>query len=139
MTRTSVLLMALAGSASLLAGQARAQHASTPPGHLVVVKMVDRGGSTPYAFEPANVSVQPGDTLRFLETAGVMHNVRFKSHPSGAHLGAAGTGPYLTKKGQTYDLVIDGRFSTGTYNFVCDPHESVGMHGTLIVGENGTK
>jgi plastocyanin len=138
MTRTSSLLVALLVSAPLISGTVLAQGAARPAGHVVVVKMVDRGGSTPYAFEPANVAVQPGDTLRFLEDAGVVHNVRFKDHPSGAHLGAAGTGPYLTTKGQTYDLIIDGRFAEGTYTYVCDPHESIGMRGTLTVGASGT-
>ena len=138
MTRTSRLLVALLASAPLVAGTTQAQGSARPVGHLVVVKMVDRGGSTPYAFEPARVAVQPGDTLRFLEDAAVVHNVRFKDHPSAAHLGSAGTGPYLTAKGQTYDLVIDGRFASGTYTFVCDPHEAMGMRGTLTVGTNVT-
>ena len=95
--------------------------------------MVMKGGSVPYAFEPANVTAQHGDTLRFVEDAGVMHNVRFKSHPSSARLGAATTGPYLTNKGQTYDLVIDTRFTDGKYEYVCDPHELLGMRGVLTV------
>jgi plastocyanin len=138
MTRNSSLLVAVLVSTPLFAGAALAQTAARPAGHLVVVKLVDRGGSTPYAFEPAKVSVQPGDTLRFLEDAGVVHNVRFKTHPSGANLGKATAGPYLTTKGQKYDLVIDGRFAPGSYDFVCDPHEAMGMRGTLTVGANGT-
>jgi plastocyanin len=137
MTRISSLLVALLVSTSLVAGAALAQTAARPAGHagqLVVVKMADRGGATPYAFEPAKVTIQPGDTLRFLEEAGVVHNVRFTTHPSAAHLGAATTGPYLTTKGQTYDLVIDGRFAPGSYAFVCDPHDAMGMRGTLTVG-----
>jgi plastocyanin len=136
MTRISSLLVALVVSTPLFAGAALAQTAVHPTGHLVVVKLVDRGGATPYAFDPAKITVQPGDTLRFLEEAGVVHNVRFKTHPSAAHLGAAATGPYLTTKGQTYDLVIDSRFAPGSYDFVCDPHESMGMRGTLTVGTN---
>lgn len=138
MTRTSSLLVALLATAPLFAHIARAQGSARAAGHIVVVKMVDRGGSAPYAFEPGKVFVQPGDTLRFLEDAGVVHNVRFKDHPSAARLGAAGTGPYLTTKGQTYDLVIDGRFAAGSYTFVCEPHEALGMRGMLTVGTSGS-
>ena len=101
--------------------------------HVVVVKLVEKGGRVPYAFEPANVSVQHGDTLRFMEDAGAMHNVRFKTHPAGAKLGAASVGPYLTARGQTYDLVIDARFTDGRYEIVCDPHELLGMRGVVTV------
>ena len=56
---------------------------------------------------------------------------------AGAKLGAAATGPYLTAKGQTYDLVIDARFTEGRYEFVCEPHEAIGMKGTLVVKTDG--
>lgn len=133
MSRTLNLIATTLMSVLVLAAPARAQGAASRPAHMVTVKLVDKGGSTPYAFEPANVAVQSGDTLRFLEAAGVVHNVRFKSHPNGARLGSATTGPYLTTTGQTYDLVIDGRFAAGKYEFVCDPHEMMGMKGVLTV------
>lgn len=90
----------------------------------------------PYAFEPSNVAAQRGDTVRFVEDAGVMHNVHFKTHPRDSKLGGIATGPYLTAKGQTYDVIIDQRFTDGAYTFVCDPHELLGMHGTLTVQGN---
>lgn len=40
-----------------------------------------------------------------------------------------------TAKGQTYDVVIDARFTDGKYDFVCDPHEALGMHGILTIDE----
>ena len=137
MPRTPFLIAASLVTVCLSSVPALGQSAPPVTGHLVVVKLVERGGSAPYAFVPANVIAQHGDTLRFLEDAGVVHNVRFKSHPDGARLGAAGTGPYLTTKGQTYDIIIDGRFVDGRYEFVCDPHESVGMRGTLTVQAGG--
>ena len=122
----------------VMSAPVRAQSASADRGHVVVVKLVMRGGTMPFAFEPASVIVQRGDTLRFVEDAGVMHNVHFKSHPDGARLGAAAAGPYLTNKGQAYTLVIDARFTDGRYEFVCDPHELLGMKGVLTV-ETGSK
>jgi len=62
-----------------------------------------------------------------------MHNVRFKTHPKGAKLGAAAIGRYLTSKGQTYTIVVDSRFGDGKYELVCEPHEAIGMHGFLTV------
>jgi plastocyanin len=100
---------------------------------VVVVRLVERGGSVPYAFEPANVDVERGDTLRFVQSADTPHNVRFTKEPPGAKLGSATTGPYLVAKGQTYDLVIDARFTAGSYTFVCDPHEMIGMRGSMTV------
>ena len=102
--------------------------------HIVVVKLVAKEAAAPYAFEPASVSVQHGDTLRFIEDAAAIHNVRFKTHPAGARLGAASVGPYLTTRGQSYDLVIDARFTDGRYEIVCDPHELLGMRGVINVG-----
>ena len=63
MTRITFLLVAVLVGAPLVGGAALAQTAPRKAGHMVVVKLVDRGGSTPYAFEPARVAVQPGDTL----------------------------------------------------------------------------
>jgi plastocyanin len=124
--------------AALLVFSARAngQSASAGP-HMIVVKLVEKGGAMPYAFEPAITVAQRGDTVRFVEAAGVMHNVHFTKQASGAKLGGAATGPYLTTKGQTYDLVIDARFAEGRYEFVCEPHEAIGMKGTLVVNGGG--
>ena len=66
-----------------------------------------------------------------------MHNVHFTKQAPGARLGAAAMGPYLMTKGQTYDVVIDGRFTEGKYEYVCDPHAAVGMKGTLVVKSDG--
>ena len=133
MSRTPYQVSGLLAMLCLLSAPLRAQTSSTGAGHVVVVKLVTKTGGVPFAFEPANATVQRGDTLRFVEDAGVMHNVHFKTHPNGARLGSAAAGPYLTNKGQTYNLVIDGRFTDGKYEFVCDPHEMVGMHGVLTV------
>ena len=129
-TLKSLMTVSLAALLVLSAG-ANAQNPSGP--HMLIVKLVDKGGAMPYAFEPAITVAQRGDTVRFVETAGVMHDVHFTKQASGAKLGGAATGPYLTTKGQTYDLVIDARFTEGRYEFVCEPHEALGMKGTLVV------
>lgn len=136
MFRPSSLFL-LASSALLLAGvSASGQGAAPAQAHhrAIVVRLVTTaGGITPFAFEPANIVAQPGDTVRFVDGADMMHNVHFTRVPSGAHLGSAAVGPYLTNTGQTYAIVIDSRFAPGRYEFVCDPHATLGMRGTLTV------
>ena len=106
-----------------------AQNAS----HVITVKMADAPGGQ-FVFQPAAITAQRGDTVRFVQASSAPHDVDFKKVPKGAKLGAESTGPYVMTPGQTYDLVIDSRFVDGVYEFVCDPHESVGMHGTLTIG-----
>ncbi|MDO8501171.1 MAG: plastocyanin/azurin family copper-binding protein [Gemmatimonadaceae bacterium] len=104
-----------------------------PVPHVIVVRFVERPGAMPFAFEPANFTAHRGDTLRFVQASATMHNVHFKKQPKGAKLGAAAISPYLTTKGQTYTIVVDSRFTEGTYELVCDPHEALGMRGSLTV------
>jgi plastocyanin len=130
MTTSLVAMLALSASAN-------GQKAGPLHPHTIVVKLVTKAGAIPFAFEPALVVAHRGDTVRFIEDAGVMHNVHFTKQAPGAKLGAAAMGPYLTTKGQTYDVVIDGRFAEGKYEYVCDPHAAVGMKGTLVVKSGG--
>ncbi len=111
-------------------GEAAPGRAAAPD--TIMVKMVDHGGGQ-WRFEPARVEAHPGDVIHFVQTDVVPHNVQFKKVPAGAKLGAAMMGPFLLRKGDTYDLAIDQRFVAGTYGFVCTPHEVMGMKGTLIV------
>ncbi len=131
MSRTHFLITACLSIGVAIAMPAGAQSVVSP--HVIVVKLVDRSGGVPFAFEPANFTAQRGDTLRFVQASAQMHNVRFKTQPKGAKLGGAGTSPYLTAKGQSYTVVLDSRFSEGKYEIVCDPHDALGMHGFLTV------
>ena len=119
----------IACTAPLVAAQA------APHGRLITVHMVDRPNGQ-FAFDPATIDAQRGDTVRFVQQSSAPHNVSFRTHPKEAKLGDAAVGTYVMNNGQTYDLVIDARFADGTYTFACDPHESVGMKGTLVVGSH---
>jgi len=100
------------------------------------VQLVQRNDpAVPFAFEPSVIQVQQGDTVRFAEAANALHNVRFVSQARGAKLGRAAVGPFLAKVGDTYTLVIDDRFAAGKYEYVCEPHQMLGMKGTMIVSE----
>jgi len=97
-----------------------------------VVKMVDVS-VTEYVFEPAEITVKPGDTVKFEQTSSTPHNVEFRVVPEGSDPGDQKMGPYLNAPGDTYEVVIDDRFVLGEHNFVCTPHEFMGMVGKIIV------
>jgi len=123
----ALAIVALATAASVSPAQ------TAPAGHLIIVHLVDKPNGQ-FAFEPAAINAQRGDTVRFVQMSSAPHDIAFRSHPKGANLGSAAVSPYLITNGQTYDLVIDARFTDGTYAFACDPHEALGMRGTLTVG-----
>ena len=117
----------------LSCARADAQAAPAVAAHLVVIKLVeDAKSSHPYAFVPTTVTVTRGDTVRFLQVANTPHDVRFTKIPSGAKIGLP-TSPMLIARGDKFELVIDARFPAGVYAFVCDPHEALGMKGSLTV------
>ena len=98
----------------------------------VTIKMIDVS-ATEFRFEPLEVSVAPGDTLRFVQTAPTPHNVDLREAPAGAAVADVRMGPFLIATGETYDLVLDDRFPAGTYHYVCTPHEMLGMKATFTV------
>lgn len=98
----------------------------------VTIKMIDES-ATAFRFEPAQVTVAPGDTLRFVQTAPTPHNVDLRDTPTGAAVADVQMGPFLTATGATYDLILDDRFPAGTYHYVCTPHEMLGMKATFTV------
>ncbi len=99
---------------------------------VVEVKMVDKS-ATEFAFEPAKIEVQRGQTVRFVMTGVMPHNVEFRETPEGSELTEIRMGPFLVQQGQTYDVVIDDRFSDGEHAYVCTPHEFMGMTGKITV------
>ena len=136
-TRNAVLASFIATLGFAPVALAQAGAAAAP--HTIVVKLIEQAGPMPYGFEPANFTAEPGDTIKFVQAASVLHNVHFKTTPKGARLGSAAVSQYLLTKGQSTSLVIDSRFVDGKYEIVCDPHETIGMHAFLMVqGRAGT-
>ena len=133
------LFLAVAASALLTTtAQSQAAVAKTAAApRVVIVKMVEKS-PTEFAFEPAQVTVKTGDVVRFVQTGAMPHNVEFRDLPAGVDLGAARTSAYLSAKDETYEVKIDGRFAKGLYNYVCVPHEAMGMKGTITVSGGGT-
>ena len=110
---------------------AGAETAPAAQGTVHEVKMVTTQNGASGVFEPANLTVKKGDTIRFTTDGGAPHNVSF---PPAENAGAANlppAGTYLTTAGQTYELVVG--MDAGTYAYQCDPHAMLGMKGTLTV------
>lgn len=128
----SVVLGTLCVAVAANAAPAVAQSAP----HTIVINLVTIS-PTQYAFQPAQINAQAGDTLKFVQVGTMPHNVQFVKVPQGASLGAAMMGPFLTTSGASYQLVMDGRFAAGSYDFVCTPHRTLGMTGTLSVAPRG--
>lgn len=125
-----VFALAVVGSALLGWTVSAGSHVAAP--RTVVVKAVDIS-PTEYKFDPAEITVSPGDTIRFEQTSAMPHNVEFKAVPVGTKLGDVKVGPFLTKPGDSYVIAVDSRFAAGVHNFVCTPHEAFGMKGTITV------
>jgi manganese oxidase len=113
--------------------------AATPQTRVVEVMINDDGGKL--RFEPEQIEVRRGDVVRWtFGNATLPHNVEFVRNgaPEGADLGERWTGPYLSKAGDTYEVVIDESFMDGEYNYVCSPHVSMGMKAAMIVNGGGS-
>lgn len=94
-------------------------------------KTVEVGPNGNNVFKPETVYIQPGATVEWVwRSAG--HNVHATSVPEGADWSVQTeiTGPEFS-----YSYTFDG--PTGEYEYVCDPHQALGMTGTVVVNESG--
>ncbi len=81
-------------------------------------------------FSPDKVTIQPGDTVTFENAQDEPHNVMFDNVPKAVD--EMIMSPMQEKKGDKFSYIFT---VPGTYKFHCHPHESLGMEGTLIVGQ----
>jgi len=106
-----------------------------------VVRMVMVGDAP--RFQPATVTVRPGDQVRFVVASGAPHNVSFDAAKLPADVRralAAGmpeqiqplSGKLLLEEGESYTLSVNG-VRPGRYEFFCLPHVGMAMKGTLVV------
>ncbi|TKW61115.1 MAG: hypothetical protein DI628_00350 [Blastochloris viridis] len=82
-----------------------------------------------YKFTPKNLTIQPGDTVTFVNGENKGHDVMFVSVPKGVD--EMIMSPMMKTKGEKFSYTFT---VPGTYEFHCHPHEDQGMKGTLIVG-----
>ena len=94
----------------------------------VIIKEVT-GDDGKYYFSPNKMTIQPGDTVTFVNAQDDMHDVMFVDVPKAVD--EMIMSPMFEKKGDKYSYTFT---VPGTYQFHCHPHEALGMKGTLIVG-----
>ena len=76
------------------------------------------------AFEPSSVSINAGDTVKFVNNKLAPHNAVFDGHEELSHSDLA------FAPGESWEQT----FSTaGTYDFYCEPHRGAGMVGKVVV------
>ncbi|MFB6206129.1 MAG: plastocyanin/azurin family copper-binding protein [Haloglomus sp.] len=116
--------------ATALATAATASTAGTASAQAAEVA-VGPGGSL--VFEPAEVYVKPGDTVKWTWKSS-NHNIVVQSQPKGANWkGTEGPKVKTYNEGHTYEHTFETK---GTYEYVCFPH-APGMAGSVVVNESG--
>jgi len=131
---------AAAAAATILALAAFAPRGAAPPA-VHEVKMIMSG--TTARFDPATVTVHPGDRVRFVVVSGAPHNVSFDPEKLPADVRRVLTaampnsiqplaGPLLLNEGDSYTISFAG-VKPGRYEFFCMPHVGMAMKGTVVV------
>lgn len=89
----------------------------------VEVKMGADSGAL--AFQPKEVTISPGDTVKWVNNKLAPHNVVFEGEASSkSHKGL------LFAPGESFDATFD---EAGEYTYYCEPHRGAGMVGKVIV------
>jgi len=136
----------LAGVLALATLAPRAAHAQQPTVH--TVRMLVEG--TIPRFDPATITIKPGDQVRFVNVSGGPHNVSFDAAtlPQGMdHVMDHAMpdqiqplwGKLLVEPNESYTITFTGA-KPGRYPFFCVPHmydrhggTEMGMKGLIIV------
>ena len=95
-----------------------------------IKEISDPAGNKPYYFEPSTLTIQPGDTVTFVNAQEDMHDVMFDVVPK--QVDAMIMAPMQEKAGERWSYTFT---VPGTYHFHCHPHQALGMKGTLVVGQ----
>ncbi|MBD1913297.1 MULTISPECIES: plastocyanin [unclassified Leptolyngbya] len=90
----------------------------------ITIKMGSDSGLL--AFDPANVTVKAGDTVKFVNNKLPPHNVVFSSGAVTSHKAL------MLAPGESFDVSFDG-VDPGTYDYYCEPHRGAGMVGKITV------
>jgi len=88
-------------------------------------------------FEPAKLTVQPGDTVTWVNNKMAPHNVIFDASqvPTGdKSLADKISHSQLTfAPGESYSTTFSADMPAGDYGYYCAPHRGAGMVGTITV------
>jgi plastocyanin len=97
-----------------------------------VYQVVEVGAGDGFAFAPESVTIAVGDTVEW-RWVGSNHNVTADSVPAGSDwTGTPGAPDRLFDTGYTYQHTFE---AAGEYSYYCNPHQSVGMVGSVTVTE----
>ncbi|MFA9517008.1 plastocyanin/azurin family copper-binding protein [Halopenitus sp. H-Gu1] len=102
------------------------------------VMMVTEGSE--YYFDPIGLFIESGDTVTFEIQSGSHSATAYKEGNGPASVTRIADGAeafnseILSEQGATYEHTFE---TTGTYDFFCIPHKTLGMVGRIIVGEPG--
>ena len=109
---------------------------SATPASAAGVEVV-MGADGQLQFDPAEVSIAPGDTITFVMGQLAPHNVIFdaKQIPGGdkklaKSLSAA---KLVQGAGETVEVTFPADVKPGVYPYFCQPHRGAGMVGKVIV------
>ena len=92
-----------------------------------IVKMLNAGKEGMMVFEPAYISVNKGDTVKFVATD-LAHN---SSSVEG--MIPEGATPWVGAMSQDIEVTLT---KEGVYVYQCTPHKAMGMIGLVIVGKD---
>jgi plastocyanin len=105
------------------------------------IKMI--GDAKGYRFEPANLTIKPGDGVKFTVVTGGPHNVAFDAPADAAVKSQLDANMGTEKMGELSSAlkmnpgdavtVSFGNIKPGTYTFHCTPHLAMGMKGAITV------
>jgi len=91
-------------------------------------------GTAELTWDPAELQIQPGDTVTFEVTGSPPHPVE-PDPAGGATFDASACGQEaMGAEGDTCQVTFE---EEGTFPYICTVHASVGMTGTITVGEGG--
>ena len=104
------------------------------------VRMVLDG--TTYKYDPANITVKPGDGITFIMVSGGPHNVAFdpatipadQKDQLFANMPGSmdGSSPMFVTQDERWTLSL-GNIKPGKYPFHCTPHLAMNMRGEITV------
>ena len=85
---------------------------------------VTMGSGGNLVFEPNEITIDAGDTIKFINGDLPPHNMMVESHPELSHADLAFMG------GESFEVTFP---ESGDYEFQCDPHAGAGMKGVIHV------
>lgn len=97
----------------------------------VTFALVSEGGTgdfvditlTGFIFDPSEVTISVGTTVRWTTDSNTLHTITPRNHNEWNRV-------EMSQTGQTFTHTFN---NAGTFPYFCEPHESQGMTGTIIV------